>query len=66
MVKTNISVWLSTNHLDYQDLVNKEVFYSIDGLWKVKPKYYFEPILHPWLFSIVYHPAEASGYPFYY
>ena len=25
----------------YQDLVNKEVFYSVDGLWKVKPKYQF-------------------------
>ena len=23
----------------YQDLVNKEVFYSFDGLWKFKPKY---------------------------
>ena len=33
LVKTNISVWFSTNHL-----LSK--FYSVDGLWKVKPKYF--------------------------
>ena len=25
----------------YQDFVNKEVFYSVDNLWKVKSKYQF-------------------------
>ena len=31
--------FLTNFYLFYQDFVNKEVFYSVDGLWKVKPKY---------------------------
>ena len=31
--------------------LNKEVFYSVEDLWKVKPKYQCQPILHLWLFQ---------------
>ena len=34
-------VFLTNIYPFYQDFVNKEVFYSVDGLWKVKPEYHF-------------------------
>ena len=68
MVKTDILVWLSTNHLLSKILLyiwprsvkersenyfdkSKEVFYSQDGLWKIKPGYHFQLISHLRLFQ---------------
>ena len=39
MLLSQLRVFLTNFYLFYPDLVNKEVFYLADGLWKVKPKY---------------------------